>query len=273
MLRFFRRKIRDGRLTPWVIVIVVFLVSAMIAAMFNYEGNTGAQVAEAAGRVNRQVDDTKVAFTGIKELIPEEHLEAAPLKSHVDVPTSGGGSTTEHNAPADPVNPPMPPNTSIDENNREGEYSVSHGTTPADAGGAETNQSVDENNPDGEDPEKVRQPTLTFNEKAREIQGDRMLTLHQEAMERIVDNWTPRYEAAKREHEELVTRIADTRALWPEYQQEQVNLIGRQGNQRLREIMHQSLISDTRAYDRWHQQASDVEMRSAKALRKIEDMK
>ena len=78
MLRFFRRKIRDGRLTPWVIVIVVFLVSAMIAAMFNYEGNTGAQVAEAAGRVNRQVDDTKVAFTGIKELIPEEHLEATP---------------------------------------------------------------------------------------------------------------------------------------------------------------------------------------------------
>ena len=59
-------------------------------------------------------------------------------------------------------------------------------------------------------------PTATFNEKAREIQGDRMLTRRQEAMARIVDNWTPRYEAAQREHEELVARIEDTRELWPE---------------------------------------------------------
>ena len=41
-----------------------------------------------------------------------------------------------------------------------------------------------------------------------------MLTQHQEAMDRIVDNWTLQYENAKREHEELVARIEDTRELW-----------------------------------------------------------
>ena len=115
-------------------------------------------------------------------------------------------------------------------------------------------------------------PTATFNQKAREIQGDRMLTQRQEAMDRIVDNWMPQYEAAQREHEELVARIEDTRELRPKYLQEQVDRIERQGNSRRREIMTQSLLSDTQACDRWHQKATDVEMRSAEALSKIEDM-
>ena len=65
-----------------------------------------------------------------------------------------------------------------------------------------------------------------------------MLTQHQEAMDRIVSNWTPRYVAARREHQELVERINDTRALWPEYCEEQITLIERQGNAKLRDIMH-----------------------------------
>ena len=78
MLRKFRSKLRGGRLTALGIVVAVFLVSATAAAIFNHEGSTGAQVAEAASRVNRQVDDTQDAFTDIKELIPEEQrLEAA----------------------------------------------------------------------------------------------------------------------------------------------------------------------------------------------------
>ena len=36
--------------------------------MFNHKGNAGAQVAEAASRVDRQVDDTQDAFENIKEL-------------------------------------------------------------------------------------------------------------------------------------------------------------------------------------------------------------
>ena len=99
-----------------------------------------------------------------------------------------------------------------------------------------------------------------------------MLTQHQEAMDRIVSNWTPRYVAARREHQELVERINDTRALWPEYWEEQITLIERPGNAQLGDIMHRSLIDDTKADDRWRQQASDVEMRSAPALSKIGDM-
>ena len=99
-----------------------------------------------------------------------------------------------------------------------------------------------------------------------------MLTQHQEAMDRIVSNWTPRYVAARRKHQELVERISDTRALWSEYRKEQITLIERQGNAKLRDIMHRSLVDDTKADDRWRQQASDVEMRSAPALSKIGDM-
>ena len=99
-----------------------------------------------------------------------------------------------------------------------------------------------------------------------------MLTQHQEAMDRIVSNWTPRYVGARRKHQELVERISDTRALWSEYRKEQITLIERQGNAKLRDIMHRSLVDDTKADDRWRQQASDVEMRSAQALSKIGDM-
>ena len=99
-----------------------------------------------------------------------------------------------------------------------------------------------------------------------------MLTQHQEAMDRIVDNWTPQYVAARREHQELVERINDTRQLWSEYRKEQITLIERQGNAKLRDIMHRSLIDDIKSDDRWRQQASDVEMRSAQVLSKIEDM-
>ena len=99
-----------------------------------------------------------------------------------------------------------------------------------------------------------------------------MLTQYQEAMDRIVSNWTPWYVAARREHQELVERINDTRQLWPEYRKEQTPLIERQGNAKLRDIMHRSLIDDTKADDRWRRQASDVERRSAPALSKIGDM-
>ena len=79
MFGIFRNASRRKKIMAIGLVIGVFMVSATAATMFNYEGNTGAQVAEAASRLNRQVDDTQEAFTDIKELIPEEQrLEAAP---------------------------------------------------------------------------------------------------------------------------------------------------------------------------------------------------
>ena len=93
---------------------------------------------------------------------------------------------------------------------------VTYGLTPANEAGDDTSSSTRDkgDDQDGDDPEKNVPPTATFNQKAREIQGDQMLTQHQEAMDRIVDNWTLQYENAKREHEELVARIEDTRELW-----------------------------------------------------------
>ena len=120
--------------------------------------------------------------------------------------------------------------------------------------------------------DKIVPPTLTFNGRAREIQGDSVLTQRQEAMDRIVSNWTPQYAAARRKYQEPVERISDTGALGPECREEQITLIERQGNDKLGDSMHLSPIDDTKAYDRWRRQASDVEMRSAPALSKIEDL-
>ena len=125
---------------------------------------------------------------------------------------------------------------------------------------------------DADPDDKMVPPTLTFNQKAREIQGDEVLTQYQEAMDRIVDNWTPQYEAAKREHEELVKRINATRELLPEYRQEQSELVKKQNNPMLRDIMEASLMDDIRTFTQWHLKASEVELRSIEALSKIEDM-
>ena len=91
-------------------------------------------------------------------------------------------------------------------------------------------------------------------------------------MDRIVNNWTPQYETVKREHEELVERINATRELWPEYRREQSNLIQKQNNPMLRDVMEQSLMDDIRTFTRWHLKASEVEQRSTEALSKIDDM-
>ena len=278
MIGKFRNKNNRGRLITLAIVVAIFLVSATMATMFNYEGNAGAKVAEAASRVDRQVDDTQDAFKDIKELIPEEkRLEAVSPDSYTNHPTSGDNSefkyASPNASPNDPANVSMPEKDATNYGADTGS-DVTYGINPASNGASNAPASAEEK--DDQDTagiaEKIVPPTLTFNDKAREIQGDSVLTQHQEAMDRIVDNWTPQYEAAKREHQELVERINDTRAVWPEYRGEQVALIERQGNDKLREIMYLSMIDDTKAYDRWHSQATDVEMRSAQALSKIEDM-
>ncbi len=273
MIGKFRKRKNDERPIALAVVVAVFLMSAAAAAVFNHEGNAGAQVAEAASRVNRQVDDTRAAFTDIKGLIPEvERLEAVPPDAYADEPTSGANSQLDYTSPTTPGRIPMPEHASS--NNTGSVSGPTYGVNPTNGGASHAPESIDEKDDqdEGNDAERAVPPTLTFNQKAREIQGDRALTQHREAMDRIVDNWRPQYKAAKREHQELVERIDATRELWPEYWEEQIALIDRQGNPRLREVMWLSLVNDTNAYDQWRQQASDVEMRSAEALSKIEDM-
>ena len=246
--------------------------------MLNHQGGAGAQVADAANRVNNQVDDTQDAFKDIKDLIPEEAV--APNYQDSEQ-TSGRNSDWKTESPSDaPSNsgdPPAPETGATDAGNESGSSNKSSstwGTNPASSGTSNASESDGET--DGDDAEnsddKVVEPPPTFNDKARKIQGEKVLTQHQEAMDRIVANWTPQYEAAKHEHQELVTRISDTRDLWPEYRNEQIALIERQGNAKLRDIMKMSMVDDNHAYDRWYKQAINVEMRSAEALSKIEDM-
>ena len=210
------------------------------------------------------MDDTQDAFTEIKELIPEEHrLEAAPATNYEYRQTSGSM----------PPQPPMPAyagNPPVTGDSYPPGYS--YGINPADQRDS-TATSVDDHEASGADPDdKMVPPTLTFNQKAREIQGDEVLTQYQEAMDRIVDNWTPQYEVAKREHEELVKRINATRELLPEYRQEQSELVKKQNNPMLRDIVEASLMDDIRTFTQWHLKASEVELRSIEALSKIEDM-
>ena len=249
----------------------VFLLSTTLALILNQPGNSGEQVAEAAGRVNRQVDDTQEAFTDIKDLIPEEHrMEAAPPASY-DHQLTSSSIPPQPQMPAPADNPPVAGNDPVPVAVNGYPEGHTYGINPASEGNP-ASESIDENDTPDDPDDKMVPPTLTFNKKAREIQGDAVLTHYQEAMERIVDNWTPQYEAAKREHEELVERISATRELWPEYRQEQSNLIKRQNNPMLRDIMEASLMDDIRTFTNWHLKASEVEHRSIEALSKIEDM-
>ena len=267
-------------------VVAVFLVSATAAAVPNHEGNAGAKVAEAASRVDRQGDDTQAVCTDIRELILEQkNLAAVSPESYANESTSGNNSEfkyaspndSSNDSPNDSSNVAMPKNgganDAVDNVSNDRRNSI-YGINPANVLTSDAPELVDEK--DDQDAvgvaDKIVPPTLTFNDRAREIQGDRALIQRQEAMDRIVSNWTPRYVAARRKYQEPVERINDTRALWSERREEQIILIERQGNAQLGDSMHRSLVDDTKAYDRWRRQASDVERRSAPALSKIEDM-
>ena len=163
-------------------------------------------------------------------------------------------------------------NEALDNGSNDRRNSI-YGINPANGGASNAPESADEKDDQDAagDADQIVPPTLTFNGRAREIQGDKVLIQRQEAMDRIVNNWTPQYAAARRKYQEPVERISDTRALWPERREEQITLIERQGNAKLGDSMHRSLVDDTKVYDR-RRQASDMERRSAPALSKIEDL-
>ena len=119
MIRRFHNWRRRRRALLLAAVAGAFLLSASSAVVLNSQGNSGEQVAEAASRVNRQVDDTQEAFTDIKELIPEERrLEAAPPASYdhqrdaatAPAPLAGDGysegRTTASTPPSEPLAKP-----------------------------------------------------------------------------------------------------------------------------------------------------------------------
>ena len=250
-----------------------FLLSASFAVVFNHQGNSGEQVAEAASRVNRQVDDTQEAFTEIRDLIPQEQrLEAAVPGGYDQQPTSGSlPPQSQLPAPADnlPVAGKVPLPVADDGYPEGHSYGIkSRVTHPR----RQRLRRRPRNLASDDSDDKKISPTLNFNEEAGGVLGVEALARCQEAMDRIVNNWTPQYETVKREHEDLVERINATRELWPEYRREQSNLIQKQNNPMLRDVMEQSLMDDIRTFTRWHLKASEVEQRSTEALSKIDDM-
>ena len=174
------RKWRRSRKVMTALAIAgVFLLSASFAVVFNHQGNSGERVAEAASRVNRQVDDTQQAFTEIKDLIPEEQrMEAVAPGGFDHQPTSGS-------APPQPQLPALanePPVSDQEPQPVTGDgYAVGINPASSDAStGASGYSSVDDNGNDDADAsdEKKVPPTLTFSQQAREVQGDEMLTLY-----------------------------------------------------------------------------------------------
>ena len=245
-------QLKQRGLSALAVVVAVFLVSATAAAVPNHEGNAGAKVGEVASRVDRQWDDTQAACTDIRELILEQkNLAAVWPDSYANEATSGNNSEFKYASPNDSGDVPMPKNgganAAVDNGSNDRRNSI-YGINPANGGASNAPESADKKDDQDAagDADQIVPPTLTFNDRAREIQGDRALTQRQEAMDRIVSNWTPQYAAARRKYQEPVERISDTRALWPECREEQITLIERQGNAQLGDRMHRSLVDDRR---------------------------
>ena len=229
------------------IVAALLLVAVIVGyALSDRPDSAGGRVAAAAGRVNEQVNDTRHDFQEIQDLA----LEAQAPSGIVQEPTS---SAAQQQAPASDSIPGIPA----------GEQGAVNVVGIPGGGQAEGDQG---------DASAAPPATLTFNEKAREIQGDAPFTVHQEAAQRLVDSWQPQYEAAVQEHNSLMLRISETRVLWQEYRDEQIMLINEMYDPDLGASMFTDLGSDVEAFEKWDQNAEHVEIRSNAAMLKLHDM-
>ena len=229
------------------IVAALLLVAVIVGyALSDRPDSAGGRVAAAAGRVNEQVNDTRHDFQEIQDLA----LEAQAPSGVVQEPTS---SAAQQQAPASDSIPGIPA----------GEQGAVNVVGIPGGGQAEGDQG---------DASAAPPATLTFNEKAREIQGDAPFTVHQEAAQRLVDSWQPQYEAAVQEHNSLMLRISETRVLWQEYRDEQIMLINGMYDPDLSASMFTDLGSDVEAFEKWDQNAEHVEIRSNAAMLKLHDM-
>ena len=229
------------------IVAALLLVAVIVGyALSDRPDSAGGRVAAAAGRVNEQVNDTRHDFQEIQDLA----LEAQAPSGIVQEPTS---SAAPQQALASDSIPGIPA----------GEQGAVNVVGIPGGGQAEGDQG---------DASAAPPATLTFNEKAREIQGDAPFTVHQEAAQRLVDSWQPQYEAAVQEHNSLMLRISETRVLWQEYRDEQIMLINEMYDPNLSASMFTDLGSDVEAFEKWDQNAEHVEIRSNAAMLKLHDM-
>ena len=271
------------------IVAALLLVAVIVGyALSDRPDSAGGRVAAAAGRVNEQVNDTRHDFQEIQDLA----LEAQAPSGVVQEPTS---SAAQQQAPASDSIPGIPAGEQGAVNvvgipgggqaeGDQGDASAAPQQAPAsdsipgipagEQGAVNVVGIPGGGQAEGDQGDASAAPpaTLTFNEKAREIQGDAPFTVHQEAAQRLVDSWQPQYEAAVQEHNSLMLRISETRALWQEYRDEQIMLINEMYDPDLGASMFTDLGSDVEAFEKWDQNAEHVEIRSNAAMLKLHDM-
>lgn len=126
------------------------------------------------------------------------------------------------------------------------------------------------------DPVKVETEPETIQERAAKLTGDKR-SENQRAAQRLVDNWQPRYEAAKVGHVSLVRRVGDTREFWNAYFTEQMELIESldpniPSHRRWREQTLMALHEDQQRWLRWDEQAQAVLGSSRDAMAQLEGM-
>ena len=154
-------------------------------------------------------------------------------------------------------------------------YSDSEGTDGATSASGAARE-PGETGETGRDAEKVETEPETLQDRAAKLLGDRR-SENQLAAQRLVDNWQPRYEAAKAGHHSLALRVADTREFWEAYYNEQADLINSldpniPSHRRWREQTIASLREDRQRWLRWDAQAQEVLSSSRDAIVQLEGM-
>ena len=156
--------------------------------------------------------------------------------------------------------------------------SYSDSAETVDAAAAASDNAQEPGGPDDAngDPAKVETEPETIQERAAKLTGDKR-SENQRAAQRLVDNWQPRYEAAKVGHVSLERRVADTREFWNAYFTEQMELIESldpniPSHWRWREQTLLALHEDQQRWLRWDEQAQSMLGSSRDAMAQLEGM-
>ena len=165
--------------------------------------------------------------------------------------------------------------SSVDGNVPVPSYSNSGGTNVA-ASASNNSEEPSDAEDANEAAEKIAAEPETVQDRAAKLLGDKR-SENQRAAQRLVDNWQPRYEAARVGHVSLERRVADTREFWNAYFEEQMALIESfdpaiSSHRKWRDQAIASLAEDQQRWSRWDEQAQAVLSSSRDAMAQLEGM-
>ena len=171
---------RIGWLSAATVVVAAFVVAITLGGVLNNEQNPGAKVAEAAGRVDRQVDDTQAAFADIKELILDNQSFEKRASQHsvnagvnMGNPLSQSSADPVTSADADSAGAQNPGGDSAPGVASPGagraHIDLSRGINPASASAPVHASTRESGDADDDGNANLAPRMLTFNQKAREV--------------------------------------------------------------------------------------------------------